>query len=249
MIVHVYFGFDVYVHIASEVHVYREFTMKVIVTASGKGGTGKTLVAATLAIRLARQRKGDKSDGKVGMIDLNADQASLTQWWVLRGRGVSPYLMEEAGSVIDDVKTLSAEGYAWCLIDTPPTDTEINEFAILVADLVIIPVRPAFLDMNATDLIVDICRKRKKKFAFLINSYDGRPQFRKANTEAIAMLAGRGPIFETRLPYSAKFIEGQSSGKTGPELDKALAASVDALLEEVKAMISKPAQSRSTAHA
>ena len=94
--------------------------------------------------------------------------------------------------------------------------------------------------MNATDLIVDICRKRKKKFAFLINAYDGRPQFRKANTEAIAMLAGRGPIFETRLPYSAKFLQGQSSGKTGPELDKALATSVDALLEEVKAMISKP---------
>ena len=43
--------------------------MKVIVAASGKGGTGKTLVAATLAIHFARQRKGDKSDGKVGIID------------------------------------------------------------------------------------------------------------------------------------------------------------------------------------
>lgn len=223
--------------------------MKVLVTASGKGGTGKSLVAATLAIRLARQRKGDKGEGKVGMIDLNADQASLTQWWILRGRGVAPYLMEEPGSVIDDVKALSAQGYAWCVIDTPPTDTEINEFAILVADLVIIPVRLAFLDTNATDMIVDMCRKRKKRFAFLINAYDGRPQFKKANSEAIAMLAGRGPVFETKLPYSAKFLEGQSTGKTGPELDKTLATTVDELIEEIKEMVAKPAQTRSAAHA
>ena len=211
--------------------------MKVIVVASGKGGTGKSLVSANLAIRLARKAKGEKGEGKVAMIDLNADQASLTQWWVLRGRGVAPYLVEKPGSVIDDVRALAAAGYSWCVIDTPPTDTEIIEFAILVADIVIIPVRPAFLDMNATESIVGTAKKRRKKYAFLINAFDSRPAFKKTNTEALQLLDGQGPVFETRWPYSAKFIEGQSAGKSGPEVDKTLAAPVDALIDEIKDMI------------
>jgi len=217
--------------------------MKVVAIASGKGGTGKTVIAATLAIRLARQRRGERGEGKIAMIDLNADQASLTQWWVLRGRGVNPYLMQQPGSVIDDVKVLAADGFNWCVIDTPPTDTEIIEFAILVADFVLIPVRLAFLDTNAVDLVVDLCEKRRKPYAFLINAYDRRPQFKSPNTEALALLRERGPVLETQLPYSAHFVTGQSSGKTAPEIDKTpkskgnIAEDVDALLDEIKARI------------
>ncbi len=229
--------------------------MKVVAVASGKGGTGKTVIAATLAIRLARQRKGERGEGKIAMIDLNADQASLTQWWVLRGRGVNPYLMQQPGSVIDDVKVLAADGFNWCVIDTPPTDTEIIEFAILVADFVLIPVRLSFLDTNAVDLVVDLCKKRRKPYAILVNAYDRRPQFRKTNTEALAMLRDRGPILETQLPYSAHFITGQSEGKTAPEIDRApkkqgnIADDVDALLEEIRARMpdAEPALKRGLA--
>jgi cellulose biosynthesis protein BcsQ len=115
-------------------------------------------------------------------------------------------LVEKPSGVIDDVRALAAQGYHWCVVDTPPTDTDINEFAILVADLVIVPVRASFLDLNATQMITDSWKKRRKRYAFLVNAFDSRPAFKKANAEALELLDGQGPVFETRLPYSAKFM-------------------------------------------
>lgn len=208
--------------------------MKVLTIASGKGGTGKTIIAATLAARLAARSRKER----VAMIDLNSDQASLTQWWIARGRGVSPYLVQDVGSIIGTIRALNKDGYSWCVIDCPPTDTHINDFGILVADLVIVPVRLAFLDTNGTQSIVETAKQRRKRFAFLVNAFDTRPAFKKPNSEALGMLGLIGPVFETRLPYSAKFIEGQSAGKTPAEIDKPISDAIDALIEEIKAMLS-----------
>jgi cellulose biosynthesis protein BcsQ len=206
--------------------------MKILTVASGKGGTGKSVITATIATQLARSRKE-----RVAMIDLNADQASLTQWWIARGRGVSPYLVEDAGNLITTIRALKKDGYTWCLIDCPPTDTEINEFAIMVADLVIVPVRLAWVDFNATQSIIETALRRRKPYAFLVNAYDARAPFKKSNAEALGMLDLISPVFETRLPYSAKFVESQSAGKTAAEIDKSISATVDALLEEINAML------------
>lgn len=208
--------------------------MKVLTIASGKGGTGKTIIAATLAARLATRSPKER----VAMIDLNSDQASLTQWWIARGRGVSPYLVQDVSNLVSTVRALNKDGYSWCVIDCPPTDTHINDFGILVADLVIVPVRLAFLDTNATQSTVETAVQRRKRFAFLVNAYDVRPAFKKSNTEALGMLGLIGPMFETRLPYSAKFIEGQSAGKTPAELDKTISEKIDALIAEIDAMLS-----------
>ena len=59
--------------------------MRTITVASGKGGSTKTTCTATLAVRAAK-------DGRVGMIDLNEDQASLTDWWINRGKADNPTL-------------------------------------------------------------------------------------------------------------------------------------------------------------
>ena len=98
------------------------------------------------------------------------------------------------------------------------------------------PVHLAFFDASATQSIIETARQRRKPFAFLVNAFDARPAFKKSNAEALALLASLGPIFKTRLPYSAKFIEGQSSGKTPAEIDKPISDAVDALIEEIKAM-------------
>ena len=206
--------------------------MKVLTCASGKGGTGKSVITLTIAAQLARSRKE-----RVAMIDLNSDQASLTQWWITRGRDVSPYLVEDAGNLITTIRALKKDGYTWCVIDCPPTDTEINEFGILVADLVIIPLRLAFLDLNATESTAEMATRRRKPFAYLVNAYDARPAFKKSNAEVLTVFEIMSPVFKTRLPYSAKFIEGQSAGKTAAEIDKTISATIDALIEEIKAML------------
>ena len=54
---------------------------------SGKGGTGKTTLTSALAMRASDDFKA------VGMLDLNHDQASLSQWNATRGELLNPKLM------------------------------------------------------------------------------------------------------------------------------------------------------------
>ena len=61
--------------------------MRTIAVASGKGGTGKTTLTSALAMRASDDFKA------VGMLDLNHDQASLSQWNATRGELLNPKLM------------------------------------------------------------------------------------------------------------------------------------------------------------
>ncbi len=204
--------------------------MKIIVVASGKGGTCKTNLVTCLGVRAANKQS------RVAMIDLNKDQASLSQWWALRGRGVNPYLLADNGALREDIEILRADGFRWCFIDTPPTDMDIIEFAILVADVVLVPIRPAFVDISAIDAIVDMCKRRHKAYAFVLSAFDQRKIFNAVNREALAMLDGRGRLLKARIPYSPGFVSGQSDGKTGPEIDKKLQAPINDVWSEVSAL-------------
>lgn len=213
--------------------------MRVLVIASAKGGSGKSLVSANLAARLSK-RKGDR----VAMIDLDGTQGTLTKWWLARGRGVTPYLLEDPRSVASDVRTLAADGYTWCVIDTPPLDMKVIEFAINVADFVVIPVMLSAPDLDAAKTIVGLCNRWRKKYAFLINSFDNRPAFKKANADGLALMAQRDPVFKTRMPDNPKFREGWSVGKVGAETDKKLGDEVGKIIAEIEEMTASKAKAK-----
>ena len=212
--------------------------MRVLVIASAKGGSGKSLVSANLAARLSK-RKGDR----VAMIDLDGTQGTLTKWWLARGRGVTPYLLEDPRSVASDVRTLAADGYTWCVIDTPPLDMKVIEYAVNVADFVVIPVMLSAPDLDAAKTIVGLCNRWRKKYAFLINSFDNRPAFKKANADAKAMMPG-GPVFTTKLPDNPKFREGWAAGKVGAETDKKLGEDVNKIIAEIEEMTAPKAKAK-----
>lgn len=205
--------------------------MKVLVVASAKGGSGKSLVTANIAARLAK-RKGER----VAMIDLDSTQGTLTRWWEARGRPSAPFLLEDARSLVSDLRTLAADGYTWCVIDTPPLDMKVIEFAVMSADFVVIPVILSAPDLDSSKTIVALCQKRRRKYAFLINSFDSRPAFKKANADGLSMIP-RGSVLDTRLPDNPKFREGWNVGKVGGENDKTLSAVLDNLIDEIKAEI------------
>lgn len=204
--------------------------MKTVAIASAKGGSAKTVTTVTLAWRAAQDF------GRVAMIDLNEDQGTLTQWWTLRGRTVNPYLLRDRTTLEDDIKVLESERYEVCFIDTPPLDMDLIEMAVIVADAVIVPVIPSYFDTSAVDSVVDMCRRRRKPYRFLLCSYDDRKMFAAVNREAKASLAGRGDIIKDHLSYSPKYRLAQIDGKTGPEKDAKLAPEVSAVWEEVKAL-------------
>jgi len=204
--------------------------MKTITIASCKGGSAKTTSVVTLAWRAAQDL------GRVGMIDLNSSQGTLTQWWNARGRTVNPYLMEGT-DLEDDLRVLRETGFQLCLIDTPPANMDLIEVAVVLSDAVIIPVMCSYFDTSAVDAVVDMCRRRNKPYRFLLSAYDKREAFASVTTDTFAALMGRGETFMSRLSYDAGYRIGQLDGKAGPEKSKKLKDEVDALWGEVCALV------------
>lgn len=206
--------------------------MRAICIASGKGGTSKTTLTAALGAWLAKT-----AGTKVAIADLNFDQATLTNWWGKRGRPVFPHLLQIT-DFASDVAALRKTKWHYCLIDTPPDEMDVIETAILEGDATLIPVRPSELDIAACRSVVDLCRRRRKAFAFILTQVDTRQTFKKINDAAAAMLSEMGPVlpvvFPTHKAYLASVADAELRGKTGHEIDKSLEPTIAAIWKEVE---------------
>jgi chromosome partitioning protein len=195
-----------------------------------EGWLRQSTVTTALGVRATHET------GKVALIDLNEDQGTLCEWWVLRGRPANPFLYDGEGTLDEMVEDLRADGWTYAFLDGPPYEQDLIEMSVIVASAVLIPVKLAYFDAAAIDSVLGMCQRRKKPYAFLVNEFDSRKTFANANAIALAMLEGRGPILNTRISYSPKHRVGQIDGKTGAELDKGLAREIDSLWTEVKAL-------------
>jgi chromosome partitioning protein len=210
--------------------------MRTITVASGKGGSTKTTCTATLAVRAAK-------DGRVGMIDLNEDQASLTDWWINRGKADNPTLVESSGDISQDIEELREDGFAWVFIDTPPLGFKPIEAAISVADLVVIPVRASLMDISATNAVTSLCRKYRKPFVFLLAAVDsGMPRLAEQATQMLGMMTrpyGRIMPPKVHMSHRQSYVQAMGVGRTAPEIakkakDSVVTGEVDSIWDEVQ---------------
>ena len=166
--------------------------MKVVTVAARKGGSCKTSTVCLLAVRAMQDAKN------VRMLDLNADQASLTRWHTARGTPMNPYLELDIESIIKDVRAIRASHkFDWLFIDTPPVDMDVIEAAVSVADRVVITVRTSSLDINSIDAIVEMCGEHHKPYKFLLSAVDRN--FKKLTQSAIGALVDDGETFGQRI--------------------------------------------------
>lgn len=199
--------------------------MKTVTIASAKGGSGKSTITSALAVRASQETL------QVAMMDLNFDQGSLTQWWIVRGQPMAPRLASNVENIPRDVKTLATE-FDWLFIDTPPADMDLIEQAIAVADAVVVPVRSGFFDVIAVQSVIEMCRDHHRPFAFALNAVDGR--YKTLTKQTVAALGDLGPMFATHMSYRSQYIQALVIGKTGPEIEKELRPEIDKLWSEVK---------------
>jgi len=211
--------------------------MKVVTIAASKGGTGKSTATAVLAVKAAEEGL------PVALLDLNADQASLTQWWESRGAPDNPELFEIPDHLTSAIEGIAQDpkGFGWLFIDTPPQDIDLIENAVAKSDAVIIPVRVSAFDIGAITPIVEMCRKHHRPFAFLVSALDSRAQFKKLNEEAQKALAAGGTILTTWVQYHIAHIDALTIGKVGHEINPSLQPEAEALWGEVKGLASSTA--------
>ena len=187
--------------------------MPIVVVASQKGGSGKTTIAAHLAVQANRM-------GHKPVVLVDADwQGSLSRWWRARDDdllSLATLNQSDPDALRPDelaasIKERGELGSALAVIDTPPARTAAIEQIIAIADLVLIPARPSPHDLHAVGATVDMARRQGKPFFFVINGAAPRSTI---TVQAIAALSDHGPvapiILYQRVAFAASMIDGKT---------------------------------------
>ena len=206
---------------------------KVIAVAQQKGGSGKTTIAANLAVAYARQGL------TVALLDTDP-QGSLGRWFMAR--------RERLGEPGMEFSTSSAWGVSYeceklrrqadiVLIDTPPkVDADLRP-ALREADLVLIPVATSHVDLWATEGVLDLARRERKRATVILNRVKPGTRLAAEVAEAAEALEAElaQAVLANRIAYAETLGQGlgaQEAGRRGPafaEVER-LAAEVSSLL-------------------
>jgi len=138
---------------------------KVVTIAQQKGGSGKTTLAANLAIAYAQM------NFRVALLDTDP-QGSLGRWAMTRflALGTPDILFSTASAwgVSYEMTKLRTEADV-ILVDTPPkVDSDLRP-ALREAELVLIPVATSQVDLWATDSVLDLAAREKTKAMIVLN--------------------------------------------------------------------------------
>ena len=140
---------------------------KIISFSNQKGGTGKTTLAANIAVLWSN------SDYKVAVYDADT-QKSLTNWIEARKKyygdndigidllSYNPHTFEK--DLIDTKKK-----YNFIIIDSPPSITYESTQIVRNADRVIVPTQPSPVDFLATLPFLELVKKERKNATVVLN--------------------------------------------------------------------------------
>jgi chromosome partitioning protein len=203
---------------------------KVLCVAQQKGGSGKTTIAANLAVEFRRRGL------KVALLDTDP-QGSLGRWFMARRQRLG-----EAGM---EFSTASAWGVGYeceklkkvadvVIVDTPPkVDADLRP-ALREADLVIVPVSASMVDLWATDGVFDLIGREGRRAVIVLNRM-------KAGTrlgQEVATAAGEvGGVAEAKLGQRVIFAETLGQGLGAAETRGVAAGEVGRLADEVLGLL------------
>lgn len=185
--------------------------MKTVAVISQKGGTGKTTLALHLAVAAANNS---------AVIDLDP-QASATAWWDLR-QDESPAVASVQPSRLAQALTTARDARAsFVVIDTAPHSEAGALAAARAADLILIPCRPALLDLRAISASADIVQLAKKEdaAAIVINACPSRGSLPDEAESALGAYGIRiAPVrIVNRTAFVRALIEGLTAQEWEPE--------------------------------
>lgn len=206
--------------------------MQTIVFASQKGGSGKTTVAAHLAVQA-----GMAGFGAVAMVDTDP-QGSLHGWWKMREEAMPALIRSNAEDLPEDLERLRGQGHRLAIIDTPPAVSDAISEVVRHADMVVIPCRPSPHDLRAVGATVDIVERWQKHMIFVVNSATRRARITSEAAVALSQHGTVAPItLHHRVDFAASMIDGRTVMETGAESKSAL--EIAALWDYVEARMGR----------
>ena len=184
--------------------------MKIVTLLAQKGGTGKTTLSIHLAVLAAA------SNQKVFIADIDP-QHSTTFWSERRASSALGVIPMEASTLEQNITGLAKQGVDLLVIDTAPHSHEDAIIAARLADFILIPTRPAILDLQAIGSSVEIVKAIDGKAAIVLNGcpFPGKNGERAIVSEAREALSGYGipvaPVaISNRVALSHSLIDGKA---------------------------------------
>lgn len=165
--------------------------MQILSITSQKGGVGKTTLTMNLAIAAA------SSGVPTVVFDLDP-QASAMSWYDRRlanGNPNQPKVVSiQAARLPHELKNAIADGYALAIIDTPPNVSGNAVHIAAAGDVVLIPVQPSIVDLDAVRVSIEIAKGTKRPAAVVLNTCPPRRFSGGANVEAAVTEEARAMI-------------------------------------------------------
>jgi chromosome partitioning protein len=184
---------------------------KVVCVAQQKGGSGKTTIAANLAVEFTRRGL------KVALLDTDP-QGSLGRWFMAR--------RDRLGAAGMEFSTASAWGVGYeceklkklsdvVIVDTPPkVDADLRP-ALREADLVIVPVAASMVDLWATDGVFDLIGREGRRAVIVLNRVKAGTRLGLEVAEAAGKVGGvAGSTLGQRVVYAEILGQGLGAAET-----------------------------------
>ena len=186
------------------------FDMRTIAILSQKGGAGKTTVAVNLAV--AAEMAGERC----AIIDLDP-QASSTSWGDSRSKDTPAVVSAQASRLPQVLEAANTGGASLAIIDTAPHSESASLATARLADFILIPCRPAILDLRAINHTIDLVRIAGKPAAVLLNCVPARGSLAE---EAIQAVKGYGiDIAPVQIGQRAAYLHSLTAGLASQEYE------------------------------
>jgi chromosome partitioning protein len=178
--------------------------LKTVTIISQKGGSGKTTIAVHLAVcaELAKNR--------AAIIDLDPQGSAME--WANRRQASTPEVITATPEQLPVLlKQASANGAHLTIIDTAPHSDRAAIAAANLADLVLIPCRPATFDIAAIGTTLSVLKlsQAKDRAAILLNAILPRSAL---IDEAEAGLSAMAPVVPVRMHQRVAYAHAINDG-------------------------------------
>jgi chromosome partitioning protein len=184
--------------------------MKTIAIVSQKGGAGKTTIAVHLATAAAA------AGHAVAIIDLDP-QGTAASWGDRRQAAAPEVVSGQAARLQVLIDAARDAGADLLVIDTAPNADQTALRAAQLADLVLVPCRPAAFDLEAIRATLTLTQIAQKPSFVVLNAAPPRSGIGR---EAAEGLEGQGvQVAPIIMSQRAAFAHGVIDGRTAQEFE------------------------------
>lgn len=184
--------------------------MKTVAILSRKGGTGKTTIATNLAIA------AEKAGHTTALIDLDP-QASAAKWGDSRN-GDTPAVISTHSERLPKILQLAVDnGATFAILDTAPHTEASALDAARAAEMVVIPCKPALIDLQAIGSTIDVIRLAKTPARIVFNSVPSRGDLTAQAREAVGTYDV--PCAPCELGHRIAYVHAYNAGLATQEFE------------------------------